>query len=44
MCKKINEVNEKVLDFVVPLGTTRHLAGDTITLVLTSMAVMYMND
>lgn len=42
-CVKNNKVNEEVLDFVVPLGATIHLAGDTITLVLTSMAVMYMN-
>ena len=42
-CVKKNEVSEEVLDFVVPLGATIHLAGDTITLVLTSMAVMYMN-
>ena len=42
-CVKNNEVSEEVLDFVVPLGATIHLAGDTITLVLTSMAVMYMN-
>ena len=43
-CVKKNEVSEEVLDFVVPLGATIHLACDTITLVLTSMAVMYMND
>ncbi|MBX9137845.1 MULTISPECIES: dicarboxylate/amino acid:cation symporter [unclassified Clostridium] len=42
-CVKKNQVSEEVLDFVVPLGATIHLAGDTITLVLTSMAVMYMN-
>ena len=42
-CVKKNKVSEEVLDFVVPLGATIHLAGDTITLVLTSMAVMYMN-
>ena len=42
-CVKKNEVSEEVLDFVVPLVATIHLAGDTITLVLTSMAVMYMN-
>ncbi|GAB6168356.1 dicarboxylate/amino acid:cation symporter [Clostridium carnis] len=38
-----NNVNEEIADFVVPLAATIHLAGDTITLVLTSMAVMYMN-
>ena len=42
-CVKKNDISEEVLDFVVPLGATIHLAGDTITLVLTSMAVMYMN-
>lgn len=42
-CVKKNNVSEEVLDFVVPLGATIHLAGDTITLVLTAMAVMYMN-
>lgn len=42
-CVRNNKVNEEILDFVVPLGATIHLAGDTITLVLTSMAVMYMN-
>ena len=42
-CVKKNGISEEVLDFVVPLGATIHLAGDTITLVLTSMAVMYMN-
>lgn len=42
-CVKNNKVSDEVLDFVVPLGATIHLAGDTITLVLTSMAVMYMN-
>ena len=42
-CVKKNQVSEEVLDFVVPLGATIHLAGDTITLVLTSMAVMYMH-
>jgi Na+/H+-dicarboxylate symporter len=42
-CVRKNKVSEEVLDFVVPLGATIHLAGDTITLVLTSMAVMYMN-
>ena len=42
-CVKNNKVKEEVAEFVVPLGATIHLAGDTITLVLTSMAVMYMN-
>lgn len=38
-----NNVSEEVKDFVIPLCATIHLAGDTITLVLTSMGVMYMN-
>lgn len=42
-CARKHGISEEVLDFVVPLGATIHLAGDTITLVLTSMAVMYMN-
>ena len=42
-CVKSNNVGEEIAEFVVPLGATIHLAGDTITLVITSMAVMYMN-
>lgn len=42
-CVRKNNVSEDILEFVVPLGATIHLAGDTITLVITSMAVMYMN-
>lgn len=42
-CVKSNNVSEEIAEFVVPLGATIHLAGDTITLVITSMAVMYMN-
>lgn len=38
-----NEVSEDVSGFVVPLCATIHLAGDTITLVLTSMGVMLMS-
>lgn len=41
-CSRKNNIREEILDFVIPLGATIHLAGDTITLVLTSMAVMYM--
>ncbi len=41
-CAKKNGVEEDVCDFVIPLGATINLAGDTITLVLASMAVMYM--
>lgn len=42
-CVKSNNVSDEIAEFVVPLGATIHLAGDTITLVITSMAVMYMN-
>ena len=42
-CVKRNSVSDEIAEFVVPLGATIHLAGDTITLVITSMAVMYMN-
>lgn len=38
-----NDVSEDVAGFVVPLGATIHLAGDTIALVLTSMGVMLMD-
>ena len=41
-CARKNEISEEVVDFVVPLGATIHLAGDTITLVLSSMAVLMM--
>lgn len=38
-----NDVEEDIADFVVPLGATIHLAGDTITLTLASMAVMMLS-
>jgi len=38
-----NGVEEDIADFVVPLGATIHLAGDTITLTLASMAVMILH-
>lgn len=41
-CARKNEVSEEVVDFVVPLCATIHLAGDTITLVLATMAVLLM--
>lgn len=41
-CVKENEVSEEVADLVVPLCATIHLAGDTITIVLTSIGVMLM--
>lgn len=37
-----NEVSEDIVDFVIPLGATIHLAGDTITLVLAAMGVMML--
>jgi len=41
-CVRKNEVSEDIIDFVIPLGATIHLAGDTITLVLASMGVMLL--
>ncbi|RKD30614.1 dicarboxylate/amino acid:cation symporter [Thermohalobacter berrensis] len=38
-----NEISEDIIDFVIPLGATIHLAGDTITLVLASMGVMLIS-
>lgn len=40
---KLNGVNDKVADFVIPLCATIHLSGSTITLVSCSMAVMMLN-
>lgn len=37
-----NGVSEEVTDFVIPLDATIHLAGDTITLTVASMAVLLM--
>lgn len=39
-CASKNDVSEDIVDFVIPLGATIHLAGDTITLVLAAMGVM----
>ena len=39
---KKNDVSEDIVDLVIPLGATIHLAGDTITLVLASMGVMLL--
>ncbi|NME82277.1 dicarboxylate/amino acid:cation symporter [Clostridium sp. SM-530-WT-3G] len=41
-CAKENKVSEEVADLVIPLCATIHLAGDTITIVLTSIGVMLM--
>ncbi|SKC85539.1 dicarboxylate/amino acid:cation symporter [Maledivibacter halophilus] len=38
-----NKITEDIIDFVIPLGATIHLAGDTITLVLASMGVMIIS-
>ncbi|MCK4258424.1 MAG: dicarboxylate/amino acid:cation symporter [Halanaerobiales bacterium] len=42
-CVLKNDIEEDIVDFVVPLGATIHLAGDTITLTLASMAVMMLS-
>ena len=42
-CTKSNEVDEEICEFVIPLSATIHIAGDTMTLVLTSMAIFFMN-
>ncbi|MGL4338055.1 MAG: dicarboxylate/amino acid:cation symporter [Turicibacter sp.] len=42
-CVKQNQVSEEVAEFVVPLAATIHLAGDTIALVIASMAIIFMN-
>lgn len=39
-CSRTNKVEEDIVDFVVPLCATIHLAGDTITLVLGSMGLL----
>ncbi len=41
-CARKNDVSDDIVDFVIPLGATIHLAGDTITLVLASMGVMLL--
>lgn len=41
-CVEENNVSDEVANLVVPLCATIHLAGDTITLVLTSIGVMLM--
>lgn len=42
-CSKKNGVEDDVVDFVVPLCATIHLAGDTITLVLGAMGIMMVS-
>lgn len=42
-CSRKNGVDDDVVDFVVPLCATIHLAGDTITLVLGAMGIMMVS-
>ncbi|MCY6485262.1 dicarboxylate/amino acid:cation symporter [Clostridium aestuarii] len=42
-CARKNEVDDDIVDFVIPLCATIHLAGDTITIVLASMGVMLIS-
>lgn len=42
-CAKNNEVSEEIANFVIPLCATIHLAGDTITITLSAMAVLMMS-
>ncbi|APQ72802.1 sodium:proton antiporter [Clostridium botulinum] len=42
-CAKKNDLSDDVVDFVIPLCATIHLAGDTITLVLGAMGIMIMS-
>lgn len=38
-CAVANDISEDIADFVIPLGATIHLAGDTICLVLGAMGI-----
>ncbi|OPD38445.1 sodium:proton antiporter [Clostridium botulinum] len=42
-CAKKNDLSDDVVNFVIPLCATIHLAGDTITLVLGAMGIMLMS-
>lgn len=42
-CAEKNGVSEDIASFVIPLGATIHLAGDTICLVLGAMGIMLAN-
>ncbi|KAJ49004.1 Na+/H+-dicarboxylate symporter [Clostridium tetanomorphum] len=42
-CTKKNGVSEDIANFVIPLCATIHLAGDTITITLSAMAVLMMS-
>ncbi|MGI1805837.1 dicarboxylate/amino acid:cation symporter [Exiguobacterium sp. TDN 0502] len=41
---KINDTDEEVANFVIPLCATIHLAGSTITLTSVVIAILYLND
>lgn len=42
-CAKKNGIPEDIADFVIPLGATIHLAGDTICLVIGAMGILLAN-
>lgn len=42
-CAKNNKISADIADFVIPLGATIHLAGDTICLVVGSMGILIAN-
>lgn len=42
-CAKKNGISNEIAEFTIPLMATIHLAGDTITLVLGAMGIMYIN-
>lgn len=42
-CARKNNVSEEIVDFVIPLCATIHLAGDTITLVLGAMGILMLD-
>lgn len=42
-CAKQNGIKDDIADFVIPLGATIHLAGDTICLVIGAMGIMLAN-
>lgn len=42
-CAKKNGIKDDIADFVIPLGATIHLAGDTICLVIGAMGIMLAN-
>lgn len=42
-CAKNNKISADIADFVIPLGATIHLAGDTICLVVGAMGILLAN-